>query len=132
MCRRITLSLPNTINIHGMIKGSLANGGLEKIVAFTDDDHLLIADTKGKVEWKGGEQYGGSNISIDYPSPDGDRSVKKRIYLSHRVQYCGFGREWEKRNYCREKRGRPWPVFIQTNEVLKKVRFLGWNGIMTA
>ena len=77
--------LPKKVNVCGMTKGSFENDGSEKTVGFSNTDHLWVADVKGNIEWKSGEQYGGSNVFIDYPSPDGDRSITKRMYLPHRI-----------------------------------------------
>lgn len=79
------IKTPNKINVLGMSMGDITNSKEETVVAYKQNDRLLMFDFAGQELWSGSERHGGNMLFYNGPQQDmGD--VENRLYLPMRTR----------------------------------------------
>jgi TolB-like protein len=79
------IKTPKKISVLGMSMGDITNSQEETVVAYKQNDRLLIFDLAGQELWSGGERHGGNMLFYNGPQQDmGD--VENRMYFPMRTR----------------------------------------------
>lgn len=70
--------------LFSLAAGDVTNAGAPQVIAFDEDDHLRIFDTKGEMAWKSENPFGGSETYIT-TKEDSDNEIGQRFYLAQRI-----------------------------------------------
>jgi hypothetical protein len=79
-------------NVLGMAIGDITGDQTETVAVYNSRDELRVMTTRGKVEWKGNEAYGGTTLYFSSPPVDPD-SDGKAAYLPIRLRLVDLDRD---------------------------------------
>ena len=104
------LKIPVGLSVYGLALDTLEKSGTEKVIAFSEDDYLVVYNKTDKhlsnihvlggsneMNWKSEEQFGGSNNAFSHSNQDMNASEgPKRYFVNPRIMLFDTNKDGKK------------------------------------
>ena len=87
--------LPKGLRIGGFAQGDITNDGMQRIVAFDENERIMLLNADSKEEWSSSDRYGGNANYLEYPAELRDkerRDLTDHFYLPQRIHVADMDR----------------------------------------
>ncbi|MDM8554941.1 VCBS repeat-containing protein [Desulfococcaceae bacterium HSG7] len=127
--------LPKRLNIFSFAIGDVKNDGEKLFVGITSDQSIGLFTLEGSEVWKGGEDYFGSGVYLEYPSDqfevsDKEGAMMDRYFLPQRIHITDFNKDGKNEIFLSKNTD-------STGSILPRIRMfkngrmicLAWNNL---